>query len=133
MKEERPASILKDIFIIFDPDGRRDSDNDLAVFNSEITKAKMRMVHRHSRSVVENVRKKVEFDMAPNGEQKAALIALNQARQQQKLNGERQQSKLSKSLNPSPVKMFRHKRGKQKSEKFVSERKKLMIALIIEN
>lgn len=48
--EKKPN--IQEIYI-FDPDGRRDQDDDLKVFHMEIEKARSKMLNKHSRSVVE--------------------------------------------------------------------------------
>ena len=68
-RDEKPN--IQEIYI-FDPDGRRDHDDDLKVFNMEVQKAKMRLMNKHSRSVVESVnRKEAGSDLMPTVNQRA--------------------------------------------------------------
>lgn len=61
--DEKPN--IQDIYI-FDPDGRRNQDDELKVFNIEIQKAKQRWLNKHSRSVVDSVyRKEAGSDLIP--------------------------------------------------------------------
>ena len=60
MQERKPQ--IQEIYI-FDPEGRREKDNDMQVFNSEIQNAIMKRRSKHSKSVVEPAySSKIELD-----------------------------------------------------------------------
>ena len=110
--------------VIFDPDNQQETEtDDLKVFNIEIARAKKHM-HKHSRSVIETMKRKGELDMMPPAADKATLPTFEPV----KLN----QHKFS--FRPSPARMRpMATQRKQKSVEYVSERKRQMIAMIMEN
>ena len=110
--------------VIFDPDNQQETEtDDLRVFNIEIARANKNM-HKHSRSVIETMTRKGELDMLPPSTEKATLPTFDPVKLTQH----------KFSFRPSPVgSRPKASRRKQKSVEYVSERKRQMIAMIMEN